>query len=91
MNVKILESDEVRNHANAQLRDQALQLLEKRVRRSLRYGRLRLHKSRSERDKTLLGRYWVCDELGVMPILRHVELLALARRLRVYFSDLDVG
>lgn len=91
MNAMILESSEVREHAKAQLREQAMRLLEKRVRRSLRYGRLRLHKSRSERDKAVFGRYWVCDALGVMPILRHVELPALARQLRVYFSDLDVA
>ena len=93
MNAKILESDEVREHAKKQLREQAMRLLEKRVRHGLRYGRLRLHKSRSERDKTLLGCYWVCDSLGVMPILRHVELPALARQLRIYFGDLmrDLG
>ncbi len=90
MEVVIHESDEVRRHTQKQLREQALRLLEKRVRRRLRDGRLVLHKSRGERNTTLFGRYWVCDSLGVMPILRHVELPALARRLHVYFADLDI-
>lgn len=90
MNAAIPESDEVRPHTKKQLREQALRLLEKRVRRALKYGRLVLHKARGEREKDLLGRYWVCDSMGVMPILRHVELPALARRLHVYFADLDI-
>lgn len=90
MNGLIPESKEVREHAQATERGQAMRRLEKRVRSSLRHGRLRLHKSRSERDKRLLGRYWVCDSLGVMPILRHVELPAMARQLRVWFGDLNV-
>ena len=90
MNAAIPESDEVRRHTKKQLREQALRLLEKRVRRALKYGRLVLHKARGEREKDLLGRYWVCDSMGVMPILRHVELPALARRLHVYFADLDI-
>jgi hypothetical protein len=90
MNVEIMESHEVREHAIKQLREQAMRLLEKRVRRRLREGRLVLHKSRGERNIWLFGSYWVCDSMGVMPILRHVELPALARRLHVYFADLDV-
>jgi hypothetical protein len=90
MNVAIPESDEVRRHIKKQLREQALRLLEKRVRRALKYGRLVLHKSRGERNTDLFGRYWVCDSMGVMPILRHVELPALARRLHVWFADLDI-
>jgi hypothetical protein len=90
MNVQILESHEVREHARKQRHERAIQALEKRVRRALRYGKLVLHKSRGERERDLFGRYWVCDSLGVMPILRHVELPALARRLRVYFADLDI-
>jgi predicted transcriptional regulator of viral defense system len=90
MNDEIMESHEVREHARNQLREQAMRLLEKRVRRRLRDGRLVLHKSRGERNTWLFGRYWICDSMGVMPILRHVELPSLARRLRVWFADLDV-
>jgi hypothetical protein len=90
MDVVIQESDEVRRHAQKQLREQALRLLEKRVRRRLHEGRLVLHKSRGERNTALFGRYWVRDSMGVMPILRHVELPALARRLHVWFGDLGI-
>ena len=90
MNVEFPESHEVREHARKQSREQAMRLLEGRVRRRLRDGRLVLHKSRGERNTWLLGRYWVCDSMGVMPILRHVELPSLARRLHVGFADLDI-
>jgi hypothetical protein len=51
---------------------------------------LALHKTRGERQRSLLGRYWVTDRLGIMPILRHVELPALARRLNVWHEDLGI-
>ncbi len=83
----IPESREVREHK----RRRALRTLESRVRRRLRDGRLRLHKTRGEgRSRYLLGHYWVTDVLGVMPILRNVELPSLARQLGVYLEDLDV-
>jgi len=67
-----------------------MRILESRIRRRLRDGRLALHKTRGERQRSLLGRYWVTDRLGIMPILRHVELPALARRLNVWHEDLGI-
>lgn len=90
MTTTVPESVEVQQHAKRRVRQQHMQLLEKRIRRALQHGRLHLHKSRGERNTWLFGTYWVCDSMGVMPILRHVELPALARRLHVYFSDLDI-
>jgi hypothetical protein len=90
MSVWIPPSKEVREHTQVRWLESEMRTLEKRVRRRLRDGRLVLHKSRGERNTTLFGRYWVCDSMGVMPILRHVELPALARRLHVYFADLDI-
>jgi len=66
-----------------------MRLLESRVRRRLKHGQLRLHKTRGERNTWVFGRYWVCDSMGVMPILRNVDLPALARQLHVPFADLD--
>lgn len=90
MTIAISESDEVREHARKQEREQAMRLLEKRVRRRLRQGQLWLHKSRGERNTWLFGRYWVSDSMRVMPILRNVELPALARQLHIWFGDLDI-
>jgi hypothetical protein len=78
------ESQEVQEHREKV----EIRLLESRVRRRLREGRLHLHKSRSARDKWLLGRYWVSDRLGVMPILRNVDLLALAQQVHASTYDL---
>jgi hypothetical protein len=78
------ESQEVQEHREKV----EIRLLESRVRRRLREGRLHLHKSRSARDKWLLGRYWVSDRLGVMSILRNVDLLALAQQVHASTYDL---
>jgi hypothetical protein len=84
-------SEEVRDHENAVRRRQAVSVLESRLRRRLRDGRLRLHKTRGDgRSRDLLGRYWVTDVLGVMPILRNVDLFALAKQTRVYYADLGI-
>lgn len=84
------ESREVQEHREKVEREAEFRLLESRVRRRLREGRLHLHKSRSARDKWLLGRYWVSDRLGVMPILRNVDLLALARQVHASTYDLPL-
>jgi hypothetical protein len=81
------QSEEVRDHE----RRWAIRTLESRVRRRLRDGRLRLHKTRGDgRSRYLLGRYWVTDVLGVMPILRNVDLFTLAKQTRVYYADLGI-
>jgi hypothetical protein len=81
------QSEDVRDHE----RRQAIKTLESRVRRRLRDGRLRLHKTRGDgRTRYLLGRYWVTDVLGVMPILRNVDLFTLAKQARVYYADLGI-
>jgi hypothetical protein len=36
----------------------------------------------------MLGEYWLADSLGVMPIMRHVDLRQLAARLHVWHGDL---
>jgi len=65
-------------------------MLEKRIRRALAKGRLRLHKSRGERQKMIFGDYWLTDCLGIMPILRRVDLLSLAKQLYVWHDDLQL-
>jgi hypothetical protein len=90
MNEGVPESSEVREHAKRCEKESAARILESRVRYRLRNGRLRLHKTRGERQRLLLGRYWVTDSLGVMPILRDVDLKDLARRLRIWCGDLGI-
>ncbi len=84
----IPESQEVREHRLELSRRRAMGTLTARIRRKLKAHRLHLHKSRGERDKWLLGEYWINDELGVMPILRHVDLIDLASRIHVYVGDI---
>lgn len=86
----IPESDEVKRHRAAIERQAEFRLLEGRVRRQLRHGRLVLHKSRGEKQTRLFGRYWITDWFGVMPIQHHVDLAALARRLGVWCGDLNI-
>lgn len=84
------ESIEVQRHRAAVKREAEFRLLEGRVRRRLRDGRLVLHKSRGEKKAALFGRYWLTDKFNVMPILHHVDLPALAHRIHVWFGDLDI-
>jgi hypothetical protein len=84
------ESIEVQRHRAAVEREAEFRLLEARVRRRLRDGRLVLHKSRGERQTALFGRYWITDTFNVMPILHHVDLPSLAQRLHVWFGDLKI-
>jgi len=90
MDKSVPESMEVQRHRAAVKREADLRLLEGRVRRKLRDGRLVLHKSRGEKQTRLLGRYWITDSFDVMPILHHVDLPALAQRTHVWFGDLNV-
>lgn len=87
---RIPASKEVREFEKSQEREHEVRLLEARVRRALRHHHLHLHKSRGDKQRYLLGRYYVTDRAGVMPILHHVELPALARRLHLYFDDLSL-
>jgi hypothetical protein len=84
------ESVEVQRHRAAVKREAEFRLLESRVRRRLRDGRLVLHKSRGKKQATLLGRYWITDWFNVMPIQHHVDLTALAGRIGVWCSDLNI-
>jgi hypothetical protein len=86
--MNIPESAEVLRHRAAVDRAADMRVLESRVRRRLRTGRLVLHKSRGKKQANLLGRYWLTDALAVMPILHHVDLPALADRLHVFRGDL---
>ena len=90
MDESVPESNEVKRHRAAVEREADLRLLEGRVRRKLRDGQLVLHKSRGEKQTRLLGRYWITDSFDVMPILNHVELPSLARRINVWFGDLNL-
>lgn len=82
------ESIEVQRHRESQEREAEFRLLESRVRRRLRAGRLQLHKSRGAKQAAMFGRYWITDYFDVMPIHHHVDLPSLARRLHVWFDDL---
>lgn len=84
----IPESNEVRAHRLELSRRRELGTLTARIRRKLKAHRLHLHKSRGQRDRYLLGNYWITDELGLMPILRDVELRDLAKRIGVYAGDI---
>jgi hypothetical protein len=84
------ESEEVQEYRKSQYRESQMRLLESRVRRRLREGRLLLHKTRGKSQSALLGRYWIRDRWNVMPILHHVDLPSLANRLGVCFVDLDI-
>jgi hypothetical protein len=90
MAIRIPESREVQDYRRSQHREAEMRLLESRLRRRLREGRLVLHKTRGKSQAALLGRYWIRDRWNVMPILHHVELPTLARRLGVYFGDLSL-
>jgi hypothetical protein len=90
MQAYVPESQEVQDYRKSQHREAQLRLLEARLRRRLREGRLVLHKTRGKSQAALLGRYWIRDRWNVMPILHHVDLPALARRLNVYFADLNI-
>jgi hypothetical protein len=78
MQVHVPESQEVQEYRKSQQRESQLRLLESRLRRRLREGRLVLHKTRGKSQAALLGRYWIRDCWNVMPILHHVDLPALA-------------
>ena len=90
MKTSVPESIEVQRHRAAVKREADFRLLESRIRRGLRDGRLVLHKSRGQKQAALFGRYWITDTLNVMPILHHVDLPALAQRLGVWFGDLNI-
>lgn len=89
MDEQIRESREVRQHAMTMKRRRALGVLSQRIRRRLPKG-LRLHKARGQRQTAVFGNYWLEDVLQIMPIVRHVDLVSLARRLQIYMLDLDV-
>ncbi len=90
MTIQIPESQEVQEYRNTLRREADMRRLESRLRRRLREGRLVLHKTRGKSQAALFGRYWIRDRWNVMPILHHVDLPALARRLNVYFADLPI-
>jgi hypothetical protein len=90
MQAHVPESQEVQEYRKSLRREAQLRLLESRVRRRLREGRLVLHKTRGKSQAALFGRYWIRDRWNVMPILHHVDLPALAQRLNVYFADLNI-
>ena len=90
METSVPESIEVQRHRAAVEREAEFRLLESRVRRRLRDGRLVLHKSRGQKQAALFGRYWLTDAFNVMPILHHVDLPALAQRLHVWCGDLTL-
>ena len=85
----IPESREVRQHSRTMERRRALGVLAQRIRRRLPKG-LRLHKARGQRQTAIFGNYWLEDVLQIMPIVRHVDLVPIARRLNIFMLDLDV-
>jgi hypothetical protein len=91
MFAEIPESKEVQEQARLEKERADTRILEGRVRRRLAQGKLRLRKTRGERQRHLLGRYFVTDYLGVMPILRRVDLQSLARQLNVWYGDLQLN
>jgi hypothetical protein len=90
METSVPESIEVQRHRAAVEREAEFRLLEGRVRRRLRSVRLVLHKSRGEKQTRLFGSYWITDWFNVMPIQHHVDLTAIAGRIGVWCSDLNI-
>ena len=84
---KIPESKEVQEQWRLEAERADTRNLEARVRRRLAQGGLRLHKVREGRQQYFLGVYYVTDRLGVMPILRRVDLRSLAQQLGVEFGS----
>lgn len=88
MALPIPESQEVREHRLTLSRRRELGTVVARIRRKLKQHGLYLHRYRGSKAKHLLGEYYITDELGVMPILRHVQLRDLCQRIGVYDGDI---